>query len=135
MVMYDYSQQRAKLNTDFGRDNTIQEQGMQIARQRFSRAKQGMTQGFQRQFPGVTGKMAGRLGSGIRSGVANQGLGRFVGGFQQQMADLDTDFGGQEAAYRQEQAAREDAYRRALLALDEDLANSRLGQDPFAGSV
>jgi hypothetical protein len=135
MVMFDFSQQRSKLGADFGRENVIQEQGMQLARQRFARNKQGLTQGFQRQFPGVTGKMAGMLGSGVRSGVANQGLGRFVGGFQQQMADMNTDFAGREAGFQQQQAARAEAYRQALLALDEQMANARLAQNPFAGSV
>ena len=135
MVMYDYSQQRAKLGSDYGRENIIQQQGMELARQRFARNRQGETQRFQRGFPSITGRMAGMLGSNIRSGVANQGLGRFVGGFQQRMADIGTEQAQQEAGFQQAEAARAEAYRRALLALEEDLANARLAQNPFAGSV
>ena len=133
MEMFDYTQRKNQLNTDFARENMIQQQGAQLGQQRYARQRGGMTQGFQRAFPKMTGQMAGRLGSGVRSGVANQGLGRFVGDFQRQLGNMDIDQATAEANFAQQQAARMDAYQRMLQALDEELAQSRLGQDPYAG--
>lgn len=134
MQNYGFSQRRNQLTNDFTRENMVQQQGMNIGRQRFSRNRDDMNRGFQEQFPRATGRLA-RLGSGVRSGVANQGLARFVGGFQRGMSDLDTQEAQAEANFQQEMAARAEAYQRMLLGLDEDMAEGRLGADPYAGVV
>lgn len=131
MAAFDYTRRRADVQSDFERNQLMAEQGRKMGQKRFARNRAEMVQGFGRQFPQVTGRMAGRLGSGIRSGVANQQLGRFVGGFQQNLGDLDVSQSMAEAQFIQDEAARRAAYQRMLQTLEEDFARSRLGQNPF----
>jgi hypothetical protein len=132
MGAYSFESQIADLSNRYNQDNAANEYGRFVSQQRFGRQRADMNRGYLSQFPKFTGAWAGRLGSGIKSGVFHQALTDNVNGFNRNMSDLDTSeattLGGMDALTAQRQAA----YQRSLLAAQEDYARSQASQDPYA---
>lgn len=120
MAAFDYATRQADLTNKYNQENALQQFGRMLGQQQFARQKDLMNQGFQRQFPRFTGQAARRLGSGVQSGVFREQLGQNVNDYMARLGQLESGFAGREAQFLSDQAAREDAYRRMLLALDED---------------
>lgn len=132
MALYDYEKSLSDLTNSYAQDEATNAYARFISKQRFSRQRQDMTQGYQRQFPQFTGQYAHRLGSGVRSGVFQNKLNQFVGDYNQSQGRLNEDEAGTDSQYNQSQALRQSQYQQALLALQEELARQRAMQDPFA---
>lgn len=135
MSAFQFETQLADLQNKYAQDNAVQEYGRFLGQQRFSRQREDMNRDYMRQFPRFTGRWAGRLGSGVKSGVFNEALTNNVNDFGRSMTRLDESQAGEEGNFATMQAQREAAYRRALLALNEQFAAQRANQNPFTGVV
>lgn len=133
MGAYDYESRLADLQNRYNQDNAAQEYGRFISQQRFSRNRQDMNDQFAKAFPKFTGQWAGRLGSGIQSGVFRQGLTDSVNNFNQNMGRLDADNAAAEGQYQTDFAARQAAYQRMLLGINDDYARERASANAFQG--
>lgn len=132
MAAFQFETQLADLQNKYNQDNAAQEYGRFISQQRFGRQFDDMNRNYMRAFPGFTGKWAGRLGSDVKSGVFNQDLGNYVNDYGRQMNQLTEDQASTMGNYQMQQAQRDAAYQRALLALNEQLAAERAAVSPFA---
>lgn len=132
MAAFQFETQLADLQNKYAQDNAAQEYGRFISQQRYGRQFDDMNRNYMRGFPKFTGRWAGRLGSDIKSGVFNQDLANNVNDYGRQVNQLTEDQAGVMGNYAATQAQREAAYRRALLALNEQLAADRASQNPFA---
>lgn len=135
MSAFQFETRLADLQNRYAQDNAAQEYGRFLGQQRFSRQREGMNRDYMRQFPQFTGRWAGRLGDGVKSGVFNESLTNNVNDFGRSMGQVDQDEAGFQGNFAATQAQREAAYRRALLALNEDFAAQRANQNPFVGVV
>lgn len=126
MALYDFATRRADLQSKFNQDTLAAQQGRFLGQQRFGRQRQETTKGFQQAFPRFTGQWARRLGSGVRSGVFGEQLGRNVGGFRQRMADVDLGEAQMLGQFTQEDVLRRAALENALRALTEEEQMYRL---------
>lgn len=133
MGAYDYESKIADLQNRYNQDNAAQEYGRFISQQRFSRQKQDMNDQYTKAFPKFTGAWAGRLGSGIKSGVMRQDLADSVNGFNRNMGQLDTDNAAAEGQFASDFAARQAAYQKMLLGINDDYARERASQNAFGG--
>lgn len=132
MSVFDFETRIADLQNRYAQDNAAQEFGRFLSQQRFSRQRRDMDEGFQRTFPRLTGRWAGRNTQGVRSGVMTDQIMNTSNAYARQLADLDADQAAQEGQFAGGQAARTAAYRRNLLMLQEELARQRAAQNPFA---
>jgi hypothetical protein len=120
MALYDFATRRAEAQNKFAADSLAAQQGRFLGQQRFGRERQEMTQGFQRGFPRFTGQWARRLGSGTRSGVFGEQLGRQVGDYRQRMGDIDVNEAQMLGQFTSEDALRRTALERTLQAILEE---------------
>lgn len=132
MAAFQFETQLADLQNKYAQDNAVQEYGRFLGQQRFSRQREDMNRNYTRQFPRFTGRWAGRLGSDVKSGVFRQDLTDNVNDFGRELTRLDETQAADQGNYATMQAQREAAYRRALLALNEQFAAQRANQSPFA---
>ncbi len=128
---FQFETQLADLQNKYSQDNAAQEYGRFLGQQRYSRNREGMNRDYMRSFPKFTGQWAGRLGAGVKSGVFTQDLTDNVNDFGRQMGDLDMAQAGEMGNFQTQQANRDSAYQRALLALNEQLAAQRASANPF----
>jgi hypothetical protein len=126
MALYDFATRRADLQSKFNADTLGAEQGRFVGQQRFGRQRQEMSKGFRQSFPRFTGQWAGRLGSGVKSGVFGQQLGRQIGDFRQRMADVDVGEAQFLGGVTQQDVLRRTALENALRALSEEEQMYRL---------
>ena len=131
--MYDFSVRRADLENKYSQENAAQDFGRMLGQQRYSRQRDLMNTNYQRGFPRFTGQWARRLGSGVQSGVMREGLANNVNDYLRGLGELDTDQAQQEAQFVSDRAGREAAYRRMLLALQEDYDRQRQAQTGLGG--
>lgn len=131
--VFQFETQTADLQNKYAQDNAAQEYGRFLSQQRFSRQKDDMNQGFMRSFPKFTGRWAGRLGSGVKSGVFQQDLTDNVNQFGRDLSRVEQDQATEMGNFATQQAGRDAGYQRALLALQEQLAAQRANQNVFAG--
>lgn len=130
MLGYEYGSKQSDLTTNYERQNAAQDFGRFLGQQRFKRNREDLNRGFQRQFPKFTGYWAGRLGSGVQSGVMRNKMGQQVGDFNRQLQDVnigESQFLSEDARLRAERAAE---YERALLGLREQFDVARGMQAP-----
>ena len=132
MALYQYEKGIADLNAGRAQNQATQDYAHFIGQQRFARQKDLQSQNFERGFPQFTGHYASQLGSGIRSGVMADKLSQRVGDYNTQQAQLGADQAGFETAWGQNQTNQVAAYQAALENLRQQLAQQRLGVDPFA---
>jgi hypothetical protein len=132
MAAFQFETQTADLQNRFAQDNAAAEYGRFMGQQRYARNREGMNRSYMQAFPKFTGQWAGRLGSGIKSGVFRQDLTDNVNNFNRALGDVDTEQAMAEGQFASQQAMREAAYRRSLLALQEQLAAERAAANPFA---
>jgi hypothetical protein len=132
MALYQYEKGIADLNAGRAQDQATQDYARFIGQQRFARQKDLQSQGFERGFPQFTGHYASQLGSGVRSGVMTDKLSQRVGDYNTQQAQLGADQAAFETNWGQTQTNQEAAYQTALENLRRQLAEQRLGVDPFA---
>lgn len=135
MLGYEYGSKQSDLTTNYERQNAAQDFGRFLGQQRFKRNREDLNRGFQRQFPKFTGYWAGRLGSGVQSGVMRNKMGQQVGDFNRQLQDVnigESQFLSEDARVRAERAAE---YERALLGLREqfDVARGLQAPTPLYG--
>lgn len=133
MSMFDFSARQADLTNKYNQENAAQDFGRMLGQQRYSRQRDLMNTGYQRQFPKFTGQWARRLGSGVQSGVMREGLQNNVNDYLRSLGELDTGQAQQEAQFTADRAAREAAYRQMLLALREDFDRQRSAQSGLGG--
>lgn len=126
MALYDFATRRADLQNKFAAEQLAAEQGRFLGKQRFARERSDMTKGFKQAFPRFTGQWARRLGSGVKSGVFGEQLGRNVGGFRERMGDVDIQEAQMLAGASSEEALRRTALENALRALGEEEQMYRL---------
>jgi hypothetical protein len=126
MALYDFATRRADLQNKFASDTLAAQQGRFLGQQRFGRQREETTKGFREAFPRFTGQWAQRLGSGVRSGVFGEQLGRNVGGFRQRMGDIDLAESQMLGQLTQEDALRRAALENALRALADEEQMFRL---------
>ena len=119
MAIGDLFTQRQNLLSDYATQNAAQEFGRMLGQQRFARQREDMTRGFQQQFPRFTGQWAGRLGSGVKSGVFGQQLGQRSSDFLRGLQDLDVAAVQQQSQFQFGEAQRKQALEPALQALRE----------------
>ena len=130
---YDYESRLADLSNRYNQENATQEYGRFLGQTRFSRQREDMNRNYMEQFPKFTGAWAGRLGSGIKSGVFNQGLQDNVQGFNRNLGRMDQDQAQFEGEFQMGATQRQAAYQKMLQALNDDFAAQRANQDPFSG--
>lgn len=129
---FQFETQTADLQNKYAQDNAAQEYGRFLGQQRYARNREGMNRNYMRSFPKFTGQWAGRLGSGVKSGVFTQDLTNNVNDFNRQLGEVDTDQATAEGQFASQQAMRDAAYQRALLALQEQFAAQQASANPFA---
>lgn len=129
---YGFETRMADINRDFGQRRTAQDRAQFMGQQRFSRQREGFNRDFGRQFPRFTGQAAGRLGSGIQSGVFRQQLGQQVGDFNRLLQDLDIESGTFQSQGEFDRAELEAARQRQLDELMAEYGQSRASYNPFA---
>jgi hypothetical protein len=132
MLGYEYGAKQADLTNNYERQNAAQDFGRFLGQQRFKRNREDLDRGFQRQFPKFTGYWAGRLGSGVQSGVMRRQLGEQVGDFNRRVQDVDVQESQFLGADAQQRAQRAADYERALLGLREQFDVGRGLQAPVA---
>ena len=132
MLGYEYGARQADLTNNYERQNAAQDFGRFLGQQRFKRNREDLNRGFQRQFPKFTGYWAGRLGSGVQSGVMRRQLGEQVGDFNRRVQDVDVQESQFLGADAQQRAQRAADYERALLGLREQFNVDRGLQAPVA---
>lgn len=130
--MYDYERNLADTQDRYAQDNATNQYARFISQQRFSRNKDAANQSFQRGFPSGVKRMNNGMGSHVRSGVFQDRLQQSFGDFNQNMGQMEADNAGQESQFATQQSLRDAQYQRALLLLQEQLAASQAGTDPFA---
>ncbi len=129
--LYEYNDAVSDTKHKYEQSRAAQEYGRFLGQQRFGRERETANQGFTQRFPAVTGRLAKRFGSRVRSGQTGAVLGNEVGMFQRQMGDIDrqaAEFGGQ-----QDMASTQDAanYQLALLRLKERYEQGRALDSPY----
>lgn len=132
MSVFDFESRLADLNNRYAQENAAQEFGRFLGQQRFSRQRRDMNDQFTQAFPRRTGAWARRLGSDVRSGLMSRDITDFSNRYARQLADVDAEQAAFDGQFQGGMAARQAAYQRSLLALQEDLARSRAAQNPFA---
>jgi hypothetical protein len=132
MSMFQFETQTADLQNRYAQDSAQSEYGRFMGQQRYARNREGMNRDFMQRFPRFTGQWAGRLGSGVKSGVFKQGLTDNVNNFNRALGEVDTDQAASEGQFATQQAMRDAAYRRSLMALQEQFAAQQASADPFA---
>lgn len=132
MLGYEYGAKQADLTNNYERQNAAQDFGRFLGQQRFKRNREDLDRGFQRQFPKFTGYWAGRLGSGIKSGVMRNKMGQQVGDFNRGVQDVDIQESQFLGADTQQRAQRAADYERMLLGLREQFDVGRGLQAPTA---
>lgn len=129
---FQFETQTADLQNRYAQDNAVNEYGRFVGQQRYARNREDMNQNYMRAFPKFTGRWAGRLGAGVKSGVFQQDLTNNVNDFNRSLGQVDTDQAVAEGQFAAQQAMRDAAYRRSLLALQEQFAAQQAGTNPFA---
>jgi hypothetical protein len=132
MLGYEYGAKQADLTNNYERQNAAQDFGRFLGQQRFKRNREDLNRGFGRQFPKFTGYWAGRLGSGVQSGVMRNKMGQQVGDFNRNVQDVDVQESQFLGADAQQRAQRAADYERMLLGLREQFDVGRGLQDPVA---
>jgi hypothetical protein len=130
--MFQFETQTADLQNRYAQDNAQSEYGRFMGRQRYARNREGMNRDYMQQFPRFTGKWAGRLGANVKSGVFNEGLTQNVNNFNRALGEVDADQASAEGQFATQQAMRDAAYRRSLMALQEQFAAQQASANPFA---
>lgn len=132
-MLYDLEKERNRLDYEYGRNRQAQEFGRFLGQTRFKRSAEDMTKNFKRSaVPQWAAGAASRgVNSRVRSGVALGNLRDRYDQFNRDRARLDEDFAGQEASFISGRASEDDAYRRALLALSDEMARRRAEQPAF----
>lgn len=130
--LFDYERQLNDLHQRYNDESATHQYARTMSQQRFSRDLEGFDRNYQKAFPSFTGGFAGRLGSGVQSGVFRQKLGDMVGGFNRDRSNMNTDFASSEANYVNQGASRDSAYQKAILQLQEEIARQRAMTDPYA---
>lgn len=133
MGMFDYESQVADLTNRYSTQGADMDYARMLGKQRFSRNKKDLSTNYMQQFPKFTGAWAGRLGSGIKSGVFNQGLTDTVNNYNTAANTMDQDFAGEEGKYFADRAGADASYQRMLQALREQLAREQASQNPYTG--
>lgn len=131
MSVFKFESGVADLQNRFAQESAAAEYGRFLGQQRFSRDRSDMNDRFTKGFPKVTGRLARRFGSDVRSGLAGREVADVTNRYAQQLTDMDTEQAGFEANFAGSQAARQAAYQRSLLALQEEYARAQLAQNPF----
>lgn len=129
---YGFETRMADINRRFGQQRTAQDRAQFMGQQRFSRQREGFNREFGRQFPRFTGQAAGRLGSGVQSGVFRQQLGEQVGDFNRLLRDLDVEAGTFQSQGQFDLTELEAAKQRELDALLAEYGQARASYNPFA---
>ncbi len=132
---FQFETQTADLQNKYAQDNAVNEYGRFMGQQRYARNREGMNRNYMRQFPKFTGQWAGRLGAGVKSGVFQQDLTNNVNDFNRALGEVDTDQAAAEGQFASQQAMRDAAYRRSLLALQEQFAAQQASANPFAAYI
>lgn len=128
---FQFETQLADLQNKYSQENATQEYGRFLGQQRYARNREGMNRNYMQQFPRFTGRWAGRLGSNVRSGVFQQDLTDNVNAYGRALGEADQEQATAEGQFASNQAMRDAAYQRSLLALQEQLAAARANQSPF----
>ncbi len=131
--LFDYENQLADLTNRYSTQGADMDYARMLGQQRFSRNKRDMGQNYMQAFPKFTGAWAGRLGSGVKSGVFNQGLTDTVNNFNRASGDMEQDFAAQEGKFIADKSGADANYQRMLQALRDQLARERASTNPFVG--
>lgn len=127
MAWFDLVANESALKNQYATDTAAQEFGRMLGQQRYSRQLRDMNTNYMRGFPSFTGQWARRLGSNIKSGVFGERLGQNVSDYQQSVQDVNTAAAQQQSQFLLDRAAREAAYRNALLQLREQFYRGNVG--------
>jgi hypothetical protein len=130
---YDFESRMGDINRQFGQQRTGLERAQFMGQQRFPRKREQLNLQFGREFPRYTGQWAGRLGSGVQSGVFRRGLGQQVGDFNRLLQDLDVESAMFQSQGEMDLAALEAQRQREINALLSQYGRSRVDYNPFAG--
>lgn len=132
MQRYDYERNLADLQDKYGQDQATDAYAKFISQQRFKRQRDLSNQGFQRQFPEAVVGMNRGMGSRVRSGVFGSRLQNHFSDFNQNLGQLDQSQAAEQSQFELQAAQRKQAYQRALMLLQEQLAAGQVGESPFA---
>jgi hypothetical protein len=128
---YNYESSRSALTQNKGLEDVARNYGRFMSQERFRRAGEDQTLGFQRNMPKV-GSRFNRRGM-YNSGLRRQGQQEFANDFQRQQARLQYDQGAEATQADMAQAAADARYQQALLDLFERQQLERAaGYDPLA---
>jgi hypothetical protein len=133
MGLYDIENRYADLQDKYGQNQAINQYANFVGQQRFKRQREDMNTGFQRSFPKFTGSWAKRLGSNVRSGVFREKLGQNVGDFGRALGRVETDQMNDQGQFEANKAREFDAYQKALLRTQEEMARQRAAMSSYQG--
>lgn len=125
MGAFEYESQLADLTNRYNSKSATDDYAHMVSQQRFGRQRRDMTEGYQQAFPKFTGAWAGRLGSGIQSGVFRRDLTQQTNNFNRALGDLDQDEAGEKGQYEMMKAQDTSGYQKMLLALQEGWAKDQ----------
>ena len=128
MAMYDFERQRAALGRQFEQQSALADYQNMLQQQGFQQRRQGAQREYGRAFPRFTGQAAGRLGSGIKSGVFRQQLGENVQDYNRLLQNLGSEAAQAQSAFQLSTAARRAEYERMLEDLRAQAAQSMMSQ-------
>lgn len=123
--MYDYEKQLNDLHQRYNDESAAHQYARTMSQQRYSRDLQGMDNSFSRGFPSFATRLGRGMGSNVQSGVFRQKLSEGIQDYGNQRNALNTDFASSEANFTNQAASREAAYRKAVLALQEEIDRAR----------
>jgi len=132
MQQYEYQSRLGDLQDKYGQDEATNAYARFISQQRFKRDREMGNQTFQRGFPQAVVRMNRGMGRHIKSGVFGSNMQNHFGDFNRGMAQIDENQAADESGAALQQAQRQQAYQRALMLLQQQLASGQLGQNPFA---
>lgn len=132
MGMFDYTRATNDLTRRYSQDQATQNFGRFVAQNAFMRQRKDATQSFGQRFPKLTGGLARRFGSNVRSGQIGANIGQAVNQFNQGMGDIDQQQADWNAKFQMQNQQANANYRAALLKLREDLDAGRAMSNPFA---
>lgn len=132
--MYDYEKQLNDLHQRYNDESAAQQYARTMSQQRYSRDLEGTDRSFQQGFPSFASRLGRGMGPRVQSGVFRQKLNEGIQDFGRQRSALNTDYASSEANFTNQAASRDAAYRKAVLALQEEIARARAnaGADGYA---
>lgn len=131
MALYEYENQLADLQNQYAQAQAAQEYGRFVGQQRFNNSRTDLDNQFKNNFGRLTGSLARRFGSNVRSGRIGADVGQYQNDYARNSNRMDTEYAGWLGNQETQAANGAAAYQGALARLMEQLKASQASENPF----